>query len=119
MEDSGGSRLKQAITPVCLSNTCLPHPLSLSVKPHYDDDDRLLLLSLGPTHQRDIPPAGRPSVVMSQLGSAAVSDGVQDSVSSVERLADSRLNSAPPTLQLSPLLQDVSAPCHRLQRETH
>lgn len=41
-------------------------------------------MSLGPTPLCDITFVGRPSVLMSQLGFAAVSDGVQDGVSSVE-----------------------------------
>lgn len=77
-----------------------------------------LQVSLGPTVRHDVAPVDRPSAVMSQLGFAAVSDAVQDGVSSVERLADGRLNSAPPALQLRTLLQDISAAPHRLHELT-
>lgn len=49
----------------------------------------------------------RPTVMMSQFSFVALSDVVQDGVSSVKRLAQRRLHSAPPALQLRPILQDV------------
>lgn len=55
---------------------------------------------------------------MSQTGSAAVSEGIQDAVSFVKCLTDGRLDSTPPPLQLRTLLQDVSAPAQRLQGDT-
>lgn len=58
-------------------------------------------------------------VMTSQLGLVAVSESVQDGVSSVEGIADGRLNSAPPTLQLRTTLQDVSASTHGLLTDTH
>lgn len=56
----------------------------------------------------------RPTVMMSQFSFVALSDAVQDGVSSVKRLAQRRLHSAPPALQLRPILQDVPAATQRL-----
>lgn len=60
------------------------------------------------------PPPVRRTLMMSQLGSAAVSDSEEDGVSSLEGLAGGRLDSAPPALQLRTRLQDVPASGRRL-----
>lgn len=52
--------------------------------------------------------------VMSQFSFVSVSDVVQDGVGSVKPLAQRRLHSAPPALQLRPALQDVPASTQRL-----
>lgn len=58
-------------------------------------------------------------VMTSQLGLAAVSESVQDGVSSVEGAANGCLHSASPRLQLRTILQYVSASAQRLHRHTH
>lgn len=55
--------------------------------------------------------------MMSQFSFVAISDFVQDGVGSVKRLAQRRLHSAPPALQLRPIAEDIPGATQRLWGE--